>query len=62
MTPMIQVTGLTKSFGPHRVLDRLSMSVPEGAVLAVLGPNGAGKTTLVRSSPPSSRQTRAPPP
>ena len=43
----IEVTGLTKSFGDHTVLDGVHLSVPEGSVYALLGPNGAGKTTIV---------------
>jgi ABC-2 type transport system ATP-binding protein len=39
---------LVKNFGDVRALDNLSLTVPEGTVLAVLGPNGAGKTTAVR--------------
>ena len=43
----IEVVGLTKSFGEHRVLDGVDLIVPRGAVYALLGPNGAGKTTIV---------------
>lgn len=39
---------LCKSFGEVRVLERVDLSVPEGAIFALLGPNGAGKTTIVR--------------
>jgi ABC-2 type transport system ATP-binding protein len=45
--PAIEVTGLTKSYGDHTVLDGVDLSVPEGTVYALLGPNGAGKTTIV---------------
>jgi len=39
---------LSKSFGARRVLDRLDLEVPSGAIFGLLGPNGAGKTTAVR--------------
>ena len=37
-----------KAFGDHLVLDKVSLTVKEGSILALLGPNGAGKTTMVR--------------
>ena len=37
-----------KSFDDHLVLDKVSLAVEEGTILALLGPNGAGKTTMVR--------------
>ncbi|WP_067713731.1 ATP-binding cassette domain-containing protein [Nocardia yamanashiensis] len=46
--PAIEVTGLTKSFGEHRVLRGIDLEVPAGTVFSLLGPNGAGKTTVVR--------------
>ncbi len=45
---MIEVDGLTKRFGPHTVVDRVSFSVARGEVLGFLGPNGAGKSTTMR--------------
>ena len=39
---------MCKSFDDHLVLDKVSLAVEEGTILAFLGPNGAGKTTLVR--------------
>jgi ABC-2 type transport system ATP-binding protein len=44
----IAATGLTKSFGEHRVLDGIDLDVAEGTIFALLGPNGAGKTTMVQ--------------
>jgi ABC-2 type transport system ATP-binding protein len=46
--PAIIAGEVCKSFGSHRVLDRVNLSADTGSVLALLGPNGAGKTTMVR--------------
>jgi ABC-2 type transport system ATP-binding protein len=45
--PIIQVTGLRKSYGGRPVVDGVSFAVEEGEIFGVLGPNGAGKTTTV---------------
>jgi ABC-2 type transport system ATP-binding protein len=45
---MIDVEGISKSFGETRALAGVDVSVPAGTVQGLLGPNGAGKTTLVR--------------
>jgi branched-chain amino acid transport system ATP-binding protein len=44
--PVLQVQGLTLSFGGLRVLSELDLDVGEGEIVSVIGPNGAGKTTL----------------
>lgn len=44
---LIDVSGLTKSYGTHHVLTGLDFAVDEGEILGILGPNGAGKTTTV---------------
>jgi ABC-2 type transport system ATP-binding protein len=44
----VEVTRLTKTFGPVRAVDDLSFSVQPGRVTGFLGPNGAGKTTTLR--------------
>ncbi|MFT3964771.1 MAG: ATP-binding cassette domain-containing protein [Sphingobium sp.] len=43
----IALTNVELSYGQHRVLDRLSLSVPAGHVYALLGGNGAGKSTTL---------------
>jgi branched-chain amino acid transport system ATP-binding protein len=46
---MLDVHGLTTTYGPVTALDDVSFSAPEGKITAVLGANGAGKTTLLRT-------------
>ncbi len=45
---MIDCHELTKDFGEFRAVDRVTLNIEAGNVLALLGPNGAGKTTTVR--------------
>ena len=45
---MIQTDNLTKSFGDHLAVDRLTLDINAGEVFGFLGPNGAGKTTTIR--------------
>src|SRR2546423_2189222 len=45
---MIEVQQITKRYGQHTALDRISFSVAKGEILGFLGPNGAGKTTTMR--------------
>ena len=44
----VEIQGLTKDFGQHRVVDDVTFEVPEGTITGFLGPNGAGKTTTLR--------------
>ena len=48
MNTILKVENVGKTFGNHRALDNVSLSVPSGTVYGLLGPNGAGKTTLIR--------------
>ncbi len=48
MTAAIATSGLVKTFGTTRALDRLELRVETGEVHGFLGPNGAGKSTTIR--------------
>jgi ABC-type multidrug transport system ATPase subunit len=48
MAAIIEVEGLTKSYGGKRGIVDVSFAVEEGEVFGFLGPNGAGKTTTIR--------------
>jgi ABC-2 type transport system ATP-binding protein len=45
---IIEISGLTKRFGPVLAVDNLSFEVQPATVVGFLGPNGAGKTTTLR--------------
>jgi D-xylose transport system ATP-binding protein len=47
-TPMLELRGLDKSFGPVRVLSSVDFQAKAGEVTALVGDNGAGKTTMVK--------------
>ncbi len=44
---MVKVRGVSKSFGPKRVLHDVSLDIEKGKVTTLIGPNGAGKSTLL---------------
>ena len=39
---------MTKGFGDRVLIENLSFSIPQGAIVEIVGPNGAGKTTLFK--------------
>ncbi|MGV8855428.1 MAG: energy-dependent translational throttle protein EttA [Devosia sp.] len=45
---VIDIEGLSKSYGDRLLIDNLSFKVPPGGIVGIIGPNGAGKTTLFR--------------
>jgi D-xylose transport system ATP-binding protein len=47
-TPILQLRGLNKSFGPVHVLHDVDFEIYPGQVTALIGDNGAGKSTLVK--------------
>lgn len=45
---MIRLERLTKSYGPHRVVDEVSFDIPTGAITILAGADAAGKSTLLK--------------
>ncbi|AOR30181.1 ABC transporter [Streptomyces fodineus] len=46
---MLRLDSVSRHFGDMRVLDRFSLTVPDGQLLSVVGPSGCGKSTLLRT-------------
>ena len=46
---MLEVKDLDLYYGDAQALDRVSLSVPKGEIVAIVGANGAGKSSLIRS-------------
>jgi branched-chain amino acid transport system ATP-binding protein len=46
VAPLLELSGVSKSFGGLQVISGLDLTVSEGEVVSLIGPNGAGKTTV----------------
>ena len=46
---MLEIQGLSKSYGKNTAVDNVGFTVPDGQVGILLGPNGAGKSTIIKS-------------
>ncbi|MFL5898317.1 MAG: ATP-binding cassette domain-containing protein [Solirubrobacterales bacterium] len=61
-TPLLELEGVSKRFGPVQALDRVDFAVSAGEVVGLVGDNGAGKSTLVKAiagiNPPDSGSVR----
>ncbi|MBE9123014.1 ATP-binding cassette domain-containing protein [Tychonema sp. LEGE 07199] len=46
--PLIELKGISKSFGQNQILDRVDLNIYRGEALAIIGPSGTGKSTILR--------------
>lgn len=47
MTTILNISGISKSYGKVRALNNLSLQINQGEIYGILGPNGSGKTTTL---------------
>ena len=46
--PIIELKGISKSFGKNVILDRIDLTIYPGEALVIIGPSGTGKSTILR--------------
>jgi phospholipid/cholesterol/gamma-HCH transport system ATP-binding protein len=46
--PLIEMKGVSKSFGKNVILDRVNLKIHRGEALVIIGPSGTGKSTILR--------------
>jgi len=46
--PLIELKGVSKSFGGNIILDQVDLTIHQGEALAIIGPSGTGKSTILR--------------
>ena len=47
--PHISLSHLSIAYGDHRVLQDITVDIPDGQITAIIGPSGCGKTTLLKT-------------
>lgn len=46
--PLIELKGVSKSFGSNKILDQVDLNIYQGDALGIIGPSGTGKSTILR--------------
>ena len=46
--PLIELKGVSKSFGKNVILDKIDLKIYQGEALVIIGPSGTGKSTILR--------------